>query len=156
MREVPVIDFRSRASAKRLALVAILLLLSACQSGVPRPVAIEPEDMCAYCKMAISEKRFAAELIDREGQAFKFDDISCMTGFVKKREPSNIAARFVMDFDTKEWVKAEQAFYVKSGEIKSPMGGGMIAFASESEARDAADKYRGTLLRFSDVFAREE
>ena len=107
--------------------------------------------------MAISEKRYAAEFIDDEGQAFKFDDITCMTGYTRQiHDPGNIAARFVMDFDSKDWLKAEDAYYVQSSQIKTPMSGGIIALKDESRAKETASKYGGKLLRFNDVFNGEE
>ena len=64
-------------------LIGSVAVFTNCQTRAFEPVAIVPEDMCSYCKMAISEKRYAAELIDSEGQAFKFDDIGCMVNFTK-------------------------------------------------------------------------
>ena len=129
------------------------LLLAACQKGAVEPVAIEQEDMCSFCRMAISEKRYAAEFIDNEGEAFKFDDITCMTSFMRERHnQGNIGARFVMDFEAKAWLKADDAYYVQSTEIKTPMSGGIIAFKDRSRAEETAGKYAGKLLRFDDVF----
>src|ERR1700687_4734059 len=105
------------------------IFLASCQRSMNGPVAIAPDDMCAYCKMAISEKRYAAELIDSEGQAFKFDDIGCMVNFIKaKKNTTKIVAHFVMDFDERQWIKADDAYYVRSSEITAPMNGGIIAF----------------------------
>lgn len=129
------------------------LLPAGCQKGALEPVAIEREDMCSFCRMAISEKRYAAEFIDNEGEAFKFDDITCMTSFMREgQNQGNIGARFVMDFDAKAWLKADDAYYVQSTEIKTPMSGGIIAFKDQSRAEETAGKYGGKLLRFNDVF----
>lgn len=129
------------------------LLLAGCQKGSLEPVAIAPTDMCSFCRMAISETRYAAEFIDNEGEAFKFDDITCMTSFIRDRHnQGNGGARFVMDFDAKAWLKAEDAYYVQSTEIKTPMSGGVIAFRDQSRARETAGKYGGKLLRFNDLF----
>jgi copper chaperone NosL len=129
------------------------IFLASCQKNMNGPVAIAPEDMCAYCKMAISEKRYAAELIDSEGQAFKFDDIGCMVNFSKnQKNTAKIAAYFVMDFDERQWTKADDAYYVRSSELTTPMNGGIIAFKNQSKAQEAIGKYRGKLLRFKDIF----
>jgi copper chaperone NosL len=107
--------------------------------------------MCAMCKMAISEKRFAAEFIDRDGQAFKFDDISCMVDYIKSRQRRDaIAATYLMDFDSRQWIKAETAYCVQSAEIKTPMRGGIIAFKDAASAASAAEKYHGQPRRFAD------
>jgi copper chaperone NosL len=131
-----------------------LLLLIGCATSKVEPVALAPEDMCDYCKMVISEKRYAAELIDSEGQAFKFDDIGCMANFIKsKRNTTKVVAHFVMDFDSRQWIQADDAYYVRSPELTTPMNGGIVAFVEQSKAQEAVGKYHGMLLRSKDVFS---
>jgi len=130
----------------------ILLGLAGCETNNVEPVALEPEDMCAYCKMAISEKRYAAELIDSEGQAIKFDDIGCMANFVNgQKNPTKTVAHFVIDFDERQWIKADNAYYLRSSELSTPMNGGIIAFKNQSKAEEASAKYHGKLLSFKDI-----
>jgi copper chaperone NosL len=132
--------------------VAALVVLASCQKKTIEPVAIEADDMCSFCRMSISEKRYAAELIDDDGQALKFDDIGCMTNFLKqKRNNGPVAAMFVMDFDRREWLKAEDAFYVRSEEFKTPMNGGLAAFKDQASAQAAVAKYHGTMQSFAEV-----
>ena len=139
--------------AFRLSVVLILTLLAGCQTSTTEPVALAPEDMCSYCRMAISEKRYAAELLDSEGRAHKFDDIGCMGNFVNRHEPDvKPMAYFVMDFDKRIWIKAEDAYYVRSSEVTTPMNGGIIAFQAQSKAQQAAENYHGTVHRFKEVF----
>jgi copper chaperone NosL len=103
--------------------------------------------------MAISEKRYAAEFLDSEGQAFKFDDIGCMANFVKSRKnATKTVAYFVMDFDERQWTRATDASYVRSSELNTPMNGGIIAFKDQAKAKEAADRYHGKLIRFEDLF----
>lgn len=132
-------------------MVICVAVLANCQKQAVEPIALAPEDMCAYCKMAISEKRYAAEFIDGEGQPSKFDDIGCMGNFIKTRNVTAIAAYFVMDFKEGKWIKADNAYYVRSVELRTPMNGGIIAFQNESDAREAIGRYRGTALRFQDI-----
>jgi copper chaperone NosL len=130
-----------------------LLLLVGCETSKFEPIALAPEDMCAYCKMAISEKRYAAELIDSERQALKFDDIGCMVNFIKSKGNKNrISAYFVMDFDDRQWLKAGDAYYVHSTELQTPMNGQLVAFKDEARATEAVGKYHGKLMHFDDLF----
>lgn len=134
-------------------LICLLFLVANCQKQAIAPVALAPEDMCSYCKMAISEKQYAAELIDSDGQASKFDDIGCMANFIKtKKNTEKSVAYFVMDFNERQWIKAEDAYYVRSSELSTPMNGGLIAFKTEAKAQEAAAKFHGKLLRFKDIF----
>lgn len=130
----------------------MLLLLANCQTTRVAPVAIEANDMCSFCRMSISEPRYAAELIDNDGQVFKFDDIGCMANFIKqKRNSAPIRATFVMDFDHHEWLAAESASFVRSTEFKTPMNGGIVAFKDRSSAEAALAKYHSTLVSFADI-----
>lgn len=132
--------------------IATLIVFAQCQPSASGPVAIEANDMCSFCRMSISEERYAAELIDENGEVFKFDDIGCMANFIKqKRNNVRIDATFVMDFDRRDWLRAEDAFYVRSAELKTPMNGGMAAFSDESSAQAAVAKYHGTKLGFAEV-----
>ena len=132
--------------------IAVLVVFTNCQRRAIEPVAIEANDMCSFCRMSISEKRFAAELIDDAGQVLKFDDIGCMANFIKqKRNNAPTAATFVMDFDSREWMKAENGFYVRSPELKTPMNNGLAAFKNQSSAEAAVAKYHGTRLGFAEI-----
>ena len=132
--------------------VAMLVVLAQCRYKNEGPVAIEADDMCSFCRMSISEKRYAAELIDDDGQVFKFDEIGCLANFIKqKRNDVSIHASFVMDFDRREWLKAQDAIYVRSSEFKTPMNGGIVAFKEQSSADAAIAKYHGTPLQFAEV-----
>ncbi|HYL97597.1 MAG TPA: nitrous oxide reductase accessory protein NosL [Blastocatellia bacterium] len=130
------------------------LVLAACQSGPPKPVALAPEDMCSYCHMAISSKRYAAEFIDKDGQAFKFDDIGCMISYINsKKNRDSIAAAYVNDYNAGQWIAAEEARYVHSKSFDTPMNFGIVAFKESSGATAARDKYNGEMIAFDDLFS---
>ena len=112
------------------------------------------EDMCSFCRMAISEKRFASELLIQDGEVFKFDDIGCMLRFRKSHgHPESVVATFVLDYETRKWLKAEEAYFVKSKEFKTPMGGNVVAFKAGADAAAAADRTQGVSLRYAALLA---
>ena len=128
------------------------LAAAACQSQKFSPAGIEASDMCSFCRMAISEKRYAAEVVDQEGNLFKFDDIGCMVHFVRDHNlKGRAAAYFVVDFEQRNWLEGERAYYVKAEAIHSPMGGGLIAFRDRTKAEQYAPKLNGRVLTFDDV-----
>ncbi len=138
---------------KFICMIICVSLLASCQQQRLEPVALAPEDMCSFCRMAISEKRYAAQLSDSEGQVFKFDDIGCMANFMQRNDiDGKSVARFVMDFDERIWIKAEDAYYVESSEVTTPMNGGVIAFTTQPKAQQAAEKFHGKIQRFGEVF----
>ena len=135
-----------------LALVTVILLSTSCQKGGIEPVAIAAEDMCSFCRMAISEKQYASELVTRDGDALKFDDIGCMVNYHKEnKQKAEVAAAYVVDFYSRTWIRGEDAHYVKSARIKTPMSGDVIAFKNDSKAREFAANVEGSLTRFEDV-----
>ena len=111
------------------------LFLAACAPGEIKPEPIEAGDMCSFCKMAISEKRFAAEIVAADETVLKFDDVGCLLRY-RQRAGSELKAAgvYVTDYDSRAWLKAGDAFFVKSGSVKTPMGSGIIAYADESKA----------------------
>jgi copper chaperone NosL len=123
----------------RIFLLAAIFLTS-CTSGEIKPVAIESSDMCSFCKMAISEKQFAAEIITTDEKVLKFDDLRCL---LKYRQANQIkpAAIFVTDYDSHEWLKAENAFFAKSKTVKTPMGGGILAYSDKTKVGSESMKF---------------
>jgi len=134
-------------------LFAILLWGTACISSSLEPVEIYPEDMCSRCKMAISDKRFAGEIMVDAGVARKFDDLGCLLKDLKAGPGSQQPAAFAVDFGNREWVNVNEAYYVQSPAIVTPMGSGVIAFKERSEAEKTAARYGGRVLNFEELVA---
>ena len=103
--------------------------------------------------MAISQSRYAAELVDREGNVWKFDDIGCMLRYTRDHhfEPQS-QTYFVMDYQSQHWLDAARAIYVRSEEISSPMSGGIVAFENEAEAVEFSHSVHGAMLKFEGLW----
>ena len=143
-----------QSNLKRFCVASLLgaLWLTGCGKPKFEPVEIAAEDMCAFCKMAISEKQYAAEFLNRDGDVFKFDDIGCMANYiVEKKAGDSITAYYLADFDSKQWLKAEEAGLVASPKFHTPMGGGMVAFKDRSRAEAAADANQGRHIPFAEA-----
>jgi copper chaperone NosL len=118
----------------------LTFLLLGCGASKIEPVEIFPEDICAQCRMAVSEVRFASEIIDMHGDVYKFDDIGCMLKFRNKRSDLKINATFLKDYETREWIPYERAVIVRTS-IETPMGSGKLAFADQERARAIQTRY---------------
>ena len=101
--------------------------------------------MCSFCRMAVSQARYAAEIVDRDENVYKFDDIGCMLRFLKQHQPPG-AATFVQDYTGAGWIKAQEALYVRAESIPSPMGGHTIALKQRPGAEEQARKLQGVVL----------
>jgi copper chaperone NosL len=136
----------------RFWLPGLLLCLAACTSANFQPVELSPEDMCAHCKMALSERQYAAEFITSDGTDYKFDDLGCLADYVAAhRQQVERAVFYVTDYETKRWLKAEEAYFVKSEKFRTPMQGGMVAYQQKAQAEQAAAAQQGHLLTWAEV-----
>jgi copper chaperone NosL len=100
--------------------------------------------------MAVSDRRYAAEVLDREGNLFKFDDVGCMAAFLRSRRPQ-IGAAYVADYETRAWVRAEDARYVEAAAFHTPMAHGIVAFGDAARAESAASRHAGRVLHFAEL-----
>ncbi|MDH3251251.1 MAG: nitrous oxide reductase accessory protein NosL [Ignavibacteria bacterium] len=106
--------------------------ISGCGLTEVAPVDIYPEDNCSHCRMAISDSRFAAEIITADREVFKFDDIGCMEQY-RSRIPGGQHFVFVRDYEDNRWLPLEKSTIVRTG-IMTPMGSGKLAFGNPSKA----------------------
>jgi copper chaperone NosL len=95
--------------------------------------------------MAVSQPRYAAEIVDREENVYKFDDIGCMRRFLQEHRLQS-AAVFVRDYTGAGWISAPAALYVRAESIPSPMGGHTIAFQRRPAAEAHARELQGAVL----------
>ncbi len=145
-----------RERSRRLVIGGLLacafIALSACQKVDPKPVDIANGDLCLRCKMAITEKQYAAEFVTKDGFVRKFDDLGCMLQHAQgKGFKGNILAYFTVDYPSKQWMKAEEGNYVKSEKFQTPMNGGILAFKDKSAAEKLAANYQAQLLTFNQL-----
>ncbi len=131
----------------------VVFLLAACGSPSPaKPVDIAADDLCAFCKQAITDKRYAAEFVTKDGFVRKFDDIACMVQHAgTKVKKDNIEAYFAMDYPSAQWVKADEAYYLRSKRFKTPGGGGILAYKEKARAETTASQYQAEILKLGDV-----
>jgi copper chaperone NosL len=117
-----------------LVIAGLLVTVSGCGKGEHRPVDLYPEDMCGFCRMAVSDHRCAAEIITLSGEVLKFDDISCMENYRAMNTTVGVAAVFVKNFEDRAWLPLSGAIVAET-DIATPMGSGKIAFADSARAR---------------------
>lgn len=127
-------DRKTPRGAPHLLLVPLLVLAS-CSSPEPKPVDLYPEDMCAYCRMAVSDHRCASEILIESGEVYKFDDISCLEHFRSQQTNLKVAGIFVKEFETRLWLPWDKAVVIKTG-VFTPMGSGKVAFKDSLRARE--------------------
>ncbi len=122
----------------RRALPALALVLAACARGPAEPAKLDTRnDSCAFCRMAVSDARFAAQLAAPGEEPRFFDDIGCLARHLAKKPPlPRGAVAFVADHRTREWVRASRAVYTRRESLETPMASHLVAHAAAS-SRDA-------------------
>jgi copper chaperone NosL len=138
----------SRRAALPLALAA-----AACAAGPPGPAPLDTRnEACAHCRMAVSEARFAAQVVAPGEVARFFDDLACLAGYLKANRLAEGSAVFVTDHRSRAWVPAGAALYTRVPGLATPMGSHLIAHA-DAASRDGDPAARGgTAVAASEVF----
>lgn len=134
--------------------LAAVTLLAACTSGPPAPAVLDTKnESCAWCRMALSEARFAAQLVAPSEEPKFFDDIGCIAHYLAAAASlPRGAVVYVADHRTKAWVRAEAALYTAVPSLATPMSSHLIAHA-DAASRDAdPDAKGGTPSAVAEVF----
>ena len=137
-------------------LLMIGMLSLGCQSEVDfnTPPSIRyGEDSCDQCRMIINEARFAAAYVTPQGHVRRFDDIGDMLQFDAARR-EEVKVFWVHDYETAEWLRAHEAFFVVSPEVQTPMAHGIIAVHQQPRATALADTLQGRVYTFGELRAR--
>ena len=123
----------------------------AASSGGP-PTIRYGESACAECHMLINEARYAAAAVTRTDEPVVFDSIECLVRYLR-RDGTSLARVWVHDYGANQWLVSDEALYVVSPELTTPMGQGVVATASAPEAKRLADTVHGRVLRFAQLAA---
>jgi copper chaperone NosL len=108
------------------------------------------EEACAFCRMIISDDRFAAAVVIKTGEALKFDDIGCMI-LHEARQVRPGAAYWVRNFTGRDWLNAREATFVHSTKFRSPMDHGLAAMPMAQAADELSKSIDGRTLQFSEL-----
>lgn len=134
------------------AFVLACCLLFSCQ---PQSEPIEyGTDVCNHCKMTIVDKKFAAQAVTDKGKIYNFDAIECLVQFTDEKSDIEFEILEVKSFIKPDnRVNARQAYYVKSPEIPSPMGGYLSAYPDEKAAKEKATHPEAKVMSWEELNA---
>lgn len=134
---------------------AVMLVATACGVKAGGPPEIEVDrTACSHCGMLISEPLYAAAYRAPGAAARVFDDIGCLRDAARAETPG---LRFWFhDADDRAWIEGAEAVFVAASEIRTPMGGGLIAYRDPAAAERSAVKHHGRIIRsISDLLTKE-
>lgn len=136
----------------KVILIFVMLYISACSPG-PEPIDYG-NDICEFCKMNITDNKYAAEIVTQKNKVFKFDSIECLfqfkKGFINNDE---IHSEWVNDFlEPGKLINLKTAYFFKSEIFRSPMGMNVLSVDSKEKLNEIKNKSGGTELSYNEVF----
>ena len=136
---------------KKISYFLLFIAMVSCAPKGAEPIKLNI-DGCEFCKMKIADGKFGAEIITAKGRIYKFDDMHCMINYHKENNTTQIQSFFIHDYNQDNTlIAAESAFYVKGGEINSPMRGNIIAVQTVEEATQMAEKFKANPISWSEI-----
>jgi copper chaperone NosL len=151
------ISFRKRKHSLKPVITAAITFLffvtTSCNTG-PVPI-VTGKDQCDFCKMTVSDDRFGAEIVTKKGKVFKFDDAHCIFSFLEKDgfDKNSVKDIYFKDFSNgHSLIKANEAFFLKSDQLRSPMAGNIAAFSNEDSLEKVKAEFAGTTVTWSELY----
>ena len=130
----------SRSRARWIGCVAAAILAAACnRADGPSPIAFD-EEVCAHCRMLISDPAFAAQLELEDGSVASFDDPGCLLAALPDHRPRALWFHHVRE---ERWIPAERVAFERVP--RSPMGYGLGAVDAAAEGGAAGRATAGAL-----------
>ena len=146
---------------KKLGIIMVsLAVISGCQNNTMEPEEINPEiDVCEVCNMGIAHENFAAEVVTKDGDIHKFDDIGCMEEFLQLEtslKEEGAAKKYVRDMETGVWLELEEAYHAYHPEFWTPMANGVVSFKDKKSAEKYVDEQgMGEILDYQALLKHE-
>ena len=122
--------------------IVVLLNFSGCEKKDPKALnqVHWDRDMCERCKMVVSERHHAVQVINVEnGRSYMFDDIGCVILWFddEKITWAPKAKIWITDVTTGKWIDARTAFYDTNN--ITPMAYGLAAHESKESIKEGEE-----------------
>lgn len=138
----------------RLLLIFSLVWIMMGCTPQPEPLAYN-RDTCSHCKMTLMDKKYGAEIVTKKNKIYKFDDINCMLNFFhsENMNDDDIAFKLVIDYSnpSRGLIPAEEAFYLYSDQLRSPMASEVAAFEVQDSMKAMKKKIGGIYLAWGEL-----
>jgi hypothetical protein len=110
------------------------------------PVIEVDRTVCAHCGMFVSEPIYAAAYRTADGEAHVFDDIACLRVSARAEPDREGLVFWFRDADREGWIPGPEAVVVRSPQLQTPMGGGLLAYRDRAAASRAAEAHQGEVV----------
>lgn len=147
----------SPVAKKAAVTILAIVALNSC-SVKPTPFQYG-KDACDDCKMTIMDPKFGGELVTKKGRVFKFDDVHCLSHYIKAGniKTEDIAQTVFVDYENNPaFLDAKASHFVVSPQLKSPMNSHAAAFATREKAIAKAAEMGGQVKTWDEVLALQQ
>lgn len=146
----------------QLALVFLLLAALAVPGLTAEstsPMEIGEQASCGKCGMFPARyPDWQTQIVFADGSMVPFDGCKCMFGYLmnmteydQKHAPADVAAVWVRDHATGDWLNAREAHYVVGSDEMGPMGKELIPFGSNGAAESFQQEHGGQLMLYGSI-----
>lgn len=135
---------------KPFAYLILLVLFISCTVKV-QPIEYGTDD-CDFCKMGIVDNKHAAQLVTTKGKNYKFDAIECMLHYIEQQNQPLTVYQHLLVADLLNpgvLIPAEEANFIISKNIPSPMGAFLSATNTKEQATKLLEEYTGDHYTFA-------
>jgi copper chaperone NosL len=142
-------------------LIGVLVLLSCCIDSAGETMGCCDESgggdagyVCEECGMPIAYEmmKFSSFVILKNNSKADFCSICCMLDYFDRVENQSVTPKaYVADYGALDWVAAQEAFYVRGGDIITPMDCGVVAFGSHETALRFKEEHGGEIMSFQEM-----
>ena len=130
---------------KTVLLVTIFFVMNACSKS-PKKIDYG-NDGCHFFKMTIVDKIHGSELLTDKGKVFKFDATECMLNYIEENKNLRIGSLLTNYYEfPAEFVTVQEATFLISEKLPSPMGANLTAFKSNAIAEEILTEKGGQLF----------
>jgi copper chaperone NosL len=135
-------------------LVLTAALAAGCHAGPVTVARLDPaRDQCGFCRMVVSDQRYASQLVAPYEEPRFFDDMGCLSNYLASAPALRSGTvAYVADHRTRIWVRADQAVYTRVDTITEPMGSHIVAHESAASRAADPDAASGTAIDVQAVF----
>ena len=128
----------------------VIMSLFSCSKN-PQPI-VYGKDACHYCQMTIVDKIHGAEIVTDKGKVFKFDAAECLIRYKHDLGSTEGYLLLTNHLETPgAFVPMEDATFLISEDLPSPMGAFLTAFKTDAKAMQIKDENGGDLYSWEDL-----
>lgn len=135
------------------------LLIALAVAGCSPPADLGPpavaygQTECDLCRMIISDEQFAAGAVVQTADGVKklaFDDLGCLLNFLRE-QPGGSVTCYVHDYETRAWLDAGRAVFLRSAALQTPMASNLAACQAQSAAETLRRRFPGDTMTFEQL-----